>query len=146
MVKAKSIYLVMSRDISVDRDDGMNSIFKIIDNFSINVDRGHKDSQIFGVPMPYCISSRWSLDANLNENKMVKLRTQTIDPSGKLLGEMIQEHTVPKGHSSVTFNMKVDVLPVTSSGKYLIKTILSLDNQTESFDAVYPYDVTVTQQ
>jgi hypothetical protein len=139
----------MAREVSTDASDNMNSIIKIIDKFSFNINKDDLEkneitlgTQQLAMPANYSVATSWIFDEKLKTDTALTLKLNIADPDGKMLGEgPAQEHTLPVGIDKINMNFNVQGLPVTKEGKYKLYAEL-LDNTGKSLGKTYyPFDV-----
>lgn len=152
MPTVKNLYVIMAREVSTDASDNMNSVIKIIDKFSFNINKDdlEKNEITLGtsqlaLPANYAVATSWIFDEKLKKDTPLTLRLNIADPDGKQLGEgPAQEHTLPSGVDKINMNFNVQGLPVTKEGKYKLHAEL-LDNTGKVLGkSDYPFDVEFT--
>jgi hypothetical protein len=128
-------YVIVAKDASVDGNDQTLSIYKIVDNFGFGYRKEEYDAfvrsnpgQPLVFPISYAIVSSWKLERQTPSNIPFKINTKLIDPEGKVLNENSQEAVIAKGNDKVRFNVNVQGMPVTISGKY-IYTLEAIDDK-----------------
>ncbi len=145
----KNVYVVLAREVSTDANDGMVSIIKMIDKFTLQYNPAQlsndgkilgKDPILFG-GIKYVIATAWSLGQKLKKDTTFSFKVRMIDPDGRDLGGPIQSHTMPTGFDKVNFNFEIDGIPVTGPGHY--KLLVELVSQSEELLAQgeYPFQV-----
>lgn len=136
----------MSRDVTTDPDDQLTSIIKLIDNFSFVIDKNKMLYKIEDKPLffqtKYAISTSWQLSEETDKDTQFDLNIVFIDPKNKELIGPSEKITLPKGKDKFNFNIKVDGLPATSTGKYTISAKLLLNSKIIAIGEC-PYEVTI---
>jgi len=128
-------YIIIAKDASVDANDQMVSINKIIDNMTFGVRKEEFDKAValsqgkpIALPIAYTIASSWRSDRNVAKSFPFKLNVKLMDPDGVTLNENSQEAMMAEGNNAVRFNINVQGFPVTKPGTY--KYVLSaVDDQ-----------------
>jgi hypothetical protein len=128
-------YVIIAKDASVDANDQMVSINKIIDNLTFGFHKEEFDKAVassqgkpLAFPIAYSITSSWRSDIKATKNFPFKLNVKLVDPDGVTLSENSQEAVMAEGNNTVRFNINVQGFPVTKPGVY--KYILSaIDDQ-----------------
>lgn len=121
-------FVIISKDISSDANDSMESIFKIIDNFNfaIKADEYQKvsaqnaDGRVV-FPVAYVMATSWRSQQPAAKDTAFTISIELIDPAGVKLSEMIQEAMIAKGNDRIRFNINTQGMPVTKSGQYQFK-------------------------
>lgn len=139
----------MAREVSTDSSDNMNSIIKIIDKFSFNINQDDLDKNeiILGqsqlaLPANYAVATSWIFDEKLKKETPLTLKLNIVDPDGKQLGEgPTQEHKLPAGVDKINMNFNVQGLPVTKEGKYQLHAELQDSTGKRLGQSAYPFDV-----
>jgi len=148
-MKARNIYLLLAKDVITDPVDNMNTLVKIIDKFTSRVDESminEQNSKLQGgqttaVPVQYVIASAWAFDQMLAKPTLVTTKMNIVDPNGKDLGGPEQEQEFPAKIDKVNLNFKSDALPITKSGRYILKAKLLSKKGEELANAEYSYEV-----
>ncbi len=151
-MKAENVYLLIARDVITDPADNMNSIIKIIDNFTTNLsDKDWEETksnldegQNAATNISYFIASSWRFDNLLDKKTTFKVRITISDPTGKYLEGPTQEHEFPAKVGNITVNFKMDVLPITQAGTYVLQAELITKDGKILAEAEYPYEVKLT--
>lgn len=148
-MKAKNLYLLISREASTDSSDNMNSIIKIIDRFSFSAETNEKvdqnDSKLV-VPINYTIVSSWYLTELIEKGTKFKFKFQVVQPSGETADMAEQEINVNHQSKRLGINVNASGLPVSVSGEYILRAHLLNDNDNEIGQADYPFDVEIKWQ
>lgn len=149
-MKARSIYLLIARDVINDPIDNMNSIIKVIEKFTTRAkaddlkesSKKLNEGQSLAVPATYFIASSWYLGERLKQAKSIDLKISMIDPSKKNLGGPEQNYKIPAGLDKINLNIKSEVLPITKSGRYTLRAELSIGGKlAASNEYVYEVDI-----
>lgn len=145
--KVECIYVILVRDISVDAQDNMNSLLKIIDRFQFGMDKKtlKKVNGPVNVPASFSIASSWKFEEKLKVDEKVLLQFNLIDPSGKDLGGPSDEFVVPKGKDRININFNVNGLTITDEGPYLLSAQM-LKNKKILGKRSYPFEVIIHDQ
>ena len=121
-------FVILARDVSVDSQDKMLSIFKIVDkfNFSLDPDNYKKfleeiKDKTASLPAHFVTSSSWSLDSPTKNDLRAILESKIVDPTGKELGRSRNEMVFIAGSDRVRLNGVIEAVPVTSNGRYKIE-------------------------
>jgi hypothetical protein len=149
MPSAKNLYLIMAREVSTDSADNMNSIIKVIDKFSFNINQDDLDkneitlgSQQLSLPATYAVATSWVFAEKLKGETALTLRLNIADPEGKTLGEgPSQNHALPPGVDKINMNFNVQGLPVTKEGRYRLHAELLTKAGKSLAKSEYPFDV-----
>ncbi len=144
----KNQYVLLSREVTTDSVDKMNSIIKIIDtfNFGLNTRELDKNNKQFGedvlmIPATYSIATSWLLGAKTTKENTAAVKINMYDSKGFDLGGPSQELKVPKGSNRINMNFGVNGFPLKNRGDYKLKASLKFNNKTTS--AEYPFMVNV---
>lgn len=123
-------YVIISKDASVDANDQMVSINKIIDNLAFGFRKEEFDKAVassqgkpLAFPIAYSVASSWRSNRKVTKNFPFRLNVKLIDPDGVTLNENSQEAVMAEGNNIVRFNINIQGFPVTKPGVY--KYILS---------------------
>ncbi len=150
MFKFKNIYTTISRDVTVDANDRMTTLHKLIDFFNISYSKAEldknnntvgKDPILFENLDKFVISTSWKIDKLLTEDTEVKLRINIISPKGVELGGPEQSQVVPKNNNRFSLNFVLSSLPVINQGEYELR--VSLLSTTGEILAVGSYDFNI---
>ncbi len=149
MPTIKNLYVIMARDVTTDAADKMNSIIKVIDKFTFNINREQlaKDNlklgiQEIGLPAQYSVATSWVFSEKLKKEMFLNFKINIFDPSGKKLGTgPEQENVFPAGIDRININFNVQGMPVTKQGKYELEAALySKDGKLLDKNG-YPFEV-----
>jgi hypothetical protein len=147
MAKARSLYLLLAREVTTDTNDQMNSIIKIIETFSSTIDtktarlRGESLKGPLGLTYNYGIASSWLFDEKIAKGTKIRITFETIDPENKSIGLLENEYVMPKALDKLNINHVLNVMPATTSGTYTLKASLFSERGTLLANAAYPYEV-----
>lgn len=121
-------YVMVVRDVSIDKNDGMVSLFKIIDNFSFGLKEesfketfGESFSKTVALPAVYTIATSWRLEKKAEKDIPLSLQMSIISPDGTEMNKSFQEAVIAKGTDHLRFNINTQGLPVRGPGYYHIR-------------------------
>lgn len=149
MLQVKNLYVIMARDVTTDASDKMNSILKVIDKFTFNINKSDLKKQgitlgkqHIGVPANYAVATSWLFDQKLEKEVFLNLKINIIDPDGKKLDSgPEQENVLPAGIDKFNVNFQIQGLPISTEGKYKVEAeIFSKEGKALSKNE-YPFDV-----
>lgn len=154
MLSVKCLYVIMARDVTTDAADKMNSIIKVIDKFTfnINVDELEKNeitlgSQEIGLPANYAVTTSWALPEKLKKDTILNVKLNIVDPAGKKLGAgPEQENVIAAGIDRINMNFNIQGMPVTTEGKYRLEAEMFSKDGESLAKADYPYEVEFVRQ
>lgn len=146
----RNIYTLIARDVSTDRDDGMNTITKIIEKFTFGIPREDYDTRFHAndqpdavlFPASYLIASSWYFGMKMKEGVQISIAANIKSPDGASLGGPVHELAIPKGADRVNVNMRVEGLPVKGSGTYQLELKLTRNSELWA-TGEYPFDVLI---
>jgi hypothetical protein len=149
MQAANNLYVIIAREVSTDAADKMNSIIKIIDKFTFNVNRDELakneitlGAQQIGLPANYSVATSWIFDEKLKKETFFNFRINIYDPTGKKLDNgPEQENLLPAGIDRINMNFNVQGLPVTTEGTYKLRAELVSKDKKLLAKADYPFTV-----
>ncbi len=153
MPTIKNLYVIVARDVTTDAADRMNSVIKVIDKFTFNVNReqlsreGFKlGEQEIGLPANYAVATSWILEEKLKTDTFFNFKINIFDPDGEKLGTgPEQENVVPAGIDRINLNFNVQGMPVTKPGKYTLKAAIFSKSGKLLGEGTYPFEVEFTE-
>lgn len=153
MQQIRNLYVVISRDVSTDAADQMNSIMKIIDKFGFGYDPVKMKEQGLTLgekpilfPAKYAIATSWYFGELLNKDTFMTFNVSMKDHSGTDFGGPSQEHLVPSGIDRINMNFNMEGLPVTKAGKYTLEVTVLAKDGSKLANAEYPFTVELTEE
>jgi hypothetical protein len=144
-----NLYVIIARDVTTDAVDNMNSIIKIIDKFSFDIDstefatkKIEVGSKPIGLPAAYYVATSWIFKEKLKKETFLIFKINIFDPEGrKLEGGPEQENLIPAGIDRFNMNFNIQGLPVTTEGRYRMEAeILSKDYKSLA-KGEYPFSI-----
>ncbi|GEM_PF-936456 len=149
MPTVKNLYVIMARDVTTDAADKMNSILKVIDKFTFNINRDELEKneiklgeQQIGLPANYSVATSWQFSEKLKQETFYNFKIDIIDPKGEKLGSgPEQENVLPAGIDRVNMNFNIQGLPVTSEGKYSVAAEIFAKDGKSLCKSEYPFEV-----
>jgi len=125
-------FVIISRDVSIDANDNMLSIVKIIDRFNFELEAEQfkqfndaiKRGEVGAFPMNYVVTSSWSLDTPLKKPLNIEVSMRVLDSNGKQLGEIKHEASFAVGTDRLRINAQTDSILVNGSGRYQLEVVL----------------------
>jgi hypothetical protein len=118
-------FAILARDSSIDADDRMMSLFKIVDKFNVSLPsksfkqiKEMKDSEVKLLSFPYVIASSWKLDRKVTKDYDAIIKIRLIDPSGTELATSINDVTFNPGNSRIKISGEIQKLGYTVDGEY----------------------------
>lgn len=125
-------FVIISRDVSIDANDNMLSIVKIIDKFNFELEleqfrqfnEAIKRGEVGAFPMNYVVTSSWSLDTPLKKPSTIEVLMRILDSTGKQLGEMKHETSFAAGTDRLRINAQTDSIVVNGSGRYQLEVVI----------------------
>lgn len=153
MLSVKNLYVVISRDISTDAVDQMNSIMKIIDRFgfSYNAKEMKKQGITLGekpilFPAKYAVATSWYFGGALKKDTFLMFMVNIKDFNGESFGGPAQEHLIPAGIDRINMNFNVEGLPVSKAGKYTLEVIVQSKDGKKLAEGAYPFTVELAEE
>ena len=124
-------FVVIARDASIDVNDNMVSIFKMIDQFSFGVKKSELETVMknpgatANVPFSCVLCSSWSTDEIVENNLKLTLEYSIIDPEGNVVSTGSQGAEISKGGDTLRFNLNIEGFGYKGDGryKYLLRTL-----------------------
>lgn len=119
-------YVLIAKDFSIDQNDNMVSLFKLVDSFTFTF-KEDEFKQAFKaspgeknvlLPVTYIVATSWSSSEKVNKDLTYTITASFISPDGENLTSATQEVKLPKGSDRMRINFGVQGLPVKNSGKY----------------------------
>jgi hypothetical protein len=149
MQSVKNLYVIIAREVTTDVADKMNSIIKIIDKFTFNVNRDELEkneitlgSQQIGLPANYSVATSWIFGEKLKKESFFNFKIDIYDPAGKKLDKgPEQENLLPAGIDRINMNFNVQGLPVTTEGIYKLRAEIESKDKKLHAKADYPFTV-----
>lgn len=149
----KNVYVVMAREVSVDKNDGMTSIFKLIEKFTF----GYKPAELLeknvqvGInpilfPHKYDVATSWYLGEKLKKETTLKFAIAIVDSTGKKLEGPVQEHHIPVNIDRINIQFGMDGVPVLGAGKYEMIVTASSATNKELASGSYPFEVDLIEE
>lgn len=142
-MKISNNLLLLARDVSIDSNDKMMTIIKIIDKFNGNVTTKsdeEKPGEVV-IPVNFTIVSSWSFDEKTDEPQSIVIKTNIADAEEQDLGGPEQTVDLPAGIQRFNLNFPVQGLKATGSGTYVLSAqVLSSSNKLIA-SAQYSFDV-----
>ena len=143
-MKVSNVFLLISRDVSVDSEDKMMSILKIIDRFNSEVttksEKSAKPEAVI-IPLKFAIVSSWMFEEKIKKPQNIEIRMDIVDNDGKSMGGPTSLVEFPKDTLRFNLNFNVDGLKVTQSGGYVLNAKLLSPSKKVLATARYPFEV-----
>ena len=131
-MKLLNSFVLLASDASVDKATNQLSIFKIIDTVNLKLDHDQYngyvaagDNSVKNINFVYNIVSSWKADASVNEDILFDVKIECIDPGGKISNIGSSKAIMPKNIGKLNLVNKMESLPITIPGKYVIKIMLT---------------------
>jgi len=153
MVKVSSKFILVAKDSTVDANDNMLSISKVIDNFNFELDIkefqrtiSSSENGTVGIQVtPFVLITSWHFDKKLDEEYPVVLKINIIAPGNKIhTGEKLR-FTIPRGLDNINLNVNFSDLPVSSSGNHEFQATLYDVSDKKLASATYPFTINITE-
>ncbi len=136
--------LLLARDVTVDANDKMMTVIKIIDNFNGNVNTksedGEKPDEVV-IPVNFAIVSSWSYDEKQVEPTSLTIKTNIADANEQDLGGPEQTIELPAGIQKFNLNFPIQGLKATGSGTYVLTAQLLDSSDKLLASAQYSFEV-----
>lgn len=145
MYKVKNLYVLLAREVTTDASDGMNSIIKIIDKFSFDVEAGTDLSKGITYPAQYAVGTSWKIDKKLSKDTFFTFKLSIVGPDGKRGEGPTQEHLIPAGIDKMNVNFNIHGLPGSGAGAYKMHAEVFAKSGTSLAKASYPFDVELVE-
>jgi hypothetical protein len=138
-----NLYVIMARSIVTDDLDHMTSINKIIERFNFTLNQGEGESEPMLLPASYFIGTSWFFGSKLKKDTFINLTIIFITPDNQAHQGPAQEQLIPAGIDRANAIFNLDALPVTVSGKYILKVEMSTKDLKLLASGQYPFDVSL---
>ena len=128
----KCVWGIICSLTSTDENSKNISLFNIIEQFNLPqvfFDQQKKESKLFLYPIPHQVVLFWKRTLNLDisdEKISVEIVLKAIDPSGKIIQEILQPFELPQGCSSLKLVIQMAGLIATAYGDYSYRVELKL--------------------
>lgn len=143
--KINNNFVIIARDSTIDSNDQMVSIFKIIDQFSFSVKKSEFDMAVsaangkpINIPFTCVLCTSWSIDDIASKDIKLTLRYSIVAPNGEEISIGEQNTQITKGGDALRFNLNIGGFPYLGEGryKYLFRVF---DNNSKELASGFTY-------
>lgn len=142
------VWGLLCRFSAVDQERNNISLFDIVEQFNITPNsfkkaKEEKKELVVSFAYEIVLLLRRTLDVSISsEEILMDLKVQTIDPTGKVLQEILSPLNFPRAIKRLRFRLPMQYLPVTLAGDYVHKIYLKAGNQNDFKEALeIPFEV-----
>ena len=153
MPAIRNLYTLIAREVSVDSNDKMSSIIKIIDKFTFSYNPKKMKEQ--GVTLgekpilfdaKYAVTTSWFFGEQLKKDTVLVFKISVSGPGGQDFGGPSKENLVPAGFDRMNMNFNTTGLPVTKAGKYTLKAQVLSKGGKKLAEGEYPFVVELIEE
>ena len=137
--KLKLLWILACGSSVTDQQSNSLSLFNVIEQVTVNVDPQKKDSfpskEGIVVPFPFEIVTLLSKSTEeYDKDYFFSAKVSSIDPNGKITGEIPFETKIDKDKKRIRLNIKTDGIKVTIEGGYLFRLSVKAKGEKEYVD------------
>ncbi len=151
MPKLNNQFILLARDNTIDSNDSMQSISKIIDIFTFNVVREDFKAQLSSSPInalelnagSFVLLTNWRFVEQTNKPFSGTFTISIVSPDGhSIVGEAIP-FEVPADQVGYNLNANLQSLPISVSGDYSIVVSIKNSSGKQISSASYTFTVNI---
>jgi len=126
----KHIWTVLCQNSSIDKETNLLSMFSCVEQLNIKIDRAKvKNIDKLGIPININIQliSYWLIE-NPNEDNVLRIKLELLDPEGKLINAFPREINIKKGPLRFRNIINIKGIKIKKEGRYIFKMTHRGDN------------------
>lgn len=138
-------FVIIARDSTIDSNDQMVSIFKIIDQFSFSVKKSEFDVALsaangkpVSIPFACVLCTSWAMDDITSRDIKLTLRYSILAPNGEGISIGDQDVQIGKGSDALRFNLNISGFPYVGDGRYTY-VFKALDDNSKELASGFTY-------
>ena len=135
------IWSVLCQKSSIDQQSNLISLFSCLEKLEVTVN-GIIEKEPMVVPLEFDLVNFWTVEDPTKDNTL-QLKIEILDPEGKVLRELITEHTEKEGVVRLRSITRIQSMPLTSKGRYIVR-VSQMHNGKYVLSAELPLDVEIT--
>jgi len=116
----KHAWTILCQNSSVDSNTNLLSIFNCLEQLVLKIDKNKapKTDEFF-IALGAQLISLWAMKNQDNDN-VLEVRVEILDPVGKSLGKFDQKFEVKKGASRFRSIINIQEIKITKEGRYTV--------------------------